>query len=386
MQAKTLGLCYLLLLSAWFPLHADTVRVGPTRELKTLSAAANVVASGTTLEVDAGVYERDVAVWTQDQLTLRAVGGRVLLKANGAHAESKAIWVIRGGQVTVEGFDFSGAEVPDHNGAGIRLEAGRLLVRNCRFIDNENGILTGNNPDTELEIANSEFAHNGYGDGQSHNLYVGAIAKLTVTASYFHHANVGHLLKTRAAVNDIRYNRLTDEPGGRASYELEFANGGVAYVVGNIIEQGAQTQNPHLVSYGAEGYRWPKNELYLINNTLVDDRPDGGIFLRVKPGNVIVQAVNNLLVGKGKLESAGPGNYQNNINVSPSEFEQPPLASNYRLKQKSPLVGKVVDPGTADGVSLRPDAQYVHPMGIQALAGKLRNPGAMQPTRSSVTP
>lgn len=40
-----------------------------------------------------------------------------------------------------------------------------------------------------------------------------------------------------AAVIHIYYNRLTDEAGGQASYELEFPNGGMVYVVGNIVEQ-----------------------------------------------------------------------------------------------------------------------------------------------------
>ena len=58
---------------------------------------------------------------------------------------------------------------------------------------------------------------------------------MTVTGSYSYHAKVGHLLKTRAAVNHVLYNRLKDEPDGRANYEMEFAVGGVAYVVGNVM-------------------------------------------------------------------------------------------------------------------------------------------------------
>ena len=353
------------------------LQVGPTRQVKTLSQAARLAISGTVIEVDAGELAGDVAVWTQDRLTIRAVGGRVKIGASGASAEGKAIWVIRGGQITVEGFDFVNARVPSRNGAGIRLEQGSLTVRGCTFTGNENGILTSNNPQAELEIVNSEFGHNGHGDGQSHNLYVGEIARLSVTGSFFHHANVGHLLKSRAAVNHIFYNRLTDETGGRASYELEFAIGGVAYVVGNVIQQGSLTENPHLISYGAEGYKWPRNELYLINNTLVDNRPQGGIFLRVAPGNVVVKAVNNLLVGQGKLDSAGPGEYRNNFTADRDEFVSA-AREDYRLKRGSTLVGKAVDPGSANGINLQPQAEYVHPLGTKALTRKPHNPGAVQ--------
>src|SRR5262249_53061281 len=159
--------------------------------------------------------------------------------------------------------------VADHNGAGIRLESGKLTVRRCTFLNNEEGMLVSNQPDIVLEIEDSEFGRNGYGDGQSHNLYVGMISRLSVKGSYFHHAKIGHLLKSRARENLIFYNRLTDEPGGSASYELEFPNGGFAVVMGNLIEQGSETDNSTIVSFGAEGYKWPRNELYLVNNTIV---------------------------------------------------------------------------------------------------------------------
>jgi len=51
--------------------------------------------------------------------------------------------VIRGNDVIVENIEFSGARVPDRNGAGIRPEGRNFTVRNCRFYDCENGILGG---------------------------------------------------------------------------------------------------------------------------------------------------------------------------------------------------------------------------------------------------
>lgn len=332
---------------------------------------------GDTIEVDSGDYAGDVAVWVRDGVTVRAVGGRVRLRAQGAAAEGKGIWVVRANGMRVEGFDFEGSRVSGQNGAGIRFEKGRLLVRDCSFTNNENGILTSNQTDAELEIENSEFGHNGHGDGQSHNLYVGAIARLTVTGSYFHHARVGHLLKSRAAENRIFYNRLADEAGGRASYELEFANGGIAYVVGNIIQQSAKTENPHLVSYGAEGYNSPKNELYLINNTLVDDRAQGGVFLRITPGRVTVKVLNNLMVGQARFDVAVPGDYRNNLKMTWSDFELS-ASDDFRLKRSSKAVGKMVDAGRANDVSLQMRAEYVHPMSTKPLTGKPHNPGAVQ--------
>lgn len=85
------------------------------------------------------------------------------------------------------------------------VTGGHLVVRNSTFTNNENGILTGSDKESILEIENCEFGNNGFGDGRSHNLYVGAIKRLSVTGSYFHHARVGHLLKSRAAENHIFY-------------------------------------------------------------------------------------------------------------------------------------------------------------------------------------
>lgn len=355
----------------------NRLEVGPNKELKTLSAASTLAQDGDLIEVDAGDYLADVAIWKQNDIVVRARNGRVRIVANGAAAESKAIWVIRGGKMSIQGIDFVGAKVQDKNGAGIRLEKGRLTVVDCGFFDNENGILTGGDANSTLEIENSEFGNNGHGDGQSHNLYVGTIAMLKVTGSYFHHARVGHLLKSRAAQNLIYYNRLTDETGGRASYELEFPAGGLAYVLGNIIQQSSTTENPHLISFGAEGYRYPENRLYLINNTLVDLRPKGGVFLRIKPGGEVV-AVNNLLLGAGKLDSAGPGEYKNNFNVDFEDFIRA-VREDYRLKPGSVLIGKAIVVNPVGGIGLTPLAEYQHPHLTRKLSSGLLNPGAMQP-------
>jgi len=146
------------------------IEVGPQRTVKTASEASHLAKDGDVIEIDAGNYFGDVAVWTQNNLTLRAKNGRARLIAQGQSAESKGIWVVRGGKVNIKGFDFVGATVSDNNGAGIRFEKGDLSIDNCRFLDNENGILTGGDANSTLEISNSEFGNNGYGDGKSHNL------------------------------------------------------------------------------------------------------------------------------------------------------------------------------------------------------------------------
>jgi hypothetical protein len=384
----------------------QTLEVGPFKKIRTIAQAAKIALSGDTILVESGVYAGDVAVFTQDRLTIRAGGGRARLNANGASAEGKAIWVMRGGSITVENFEFVGARAAGHKGAGIRFEKGRLLVRNCLFRDNENGILTASDKTSELEVENTEFDRNGAGE-DGHQLHAGQIAALKVTGSYFHHAAGGDLLKSAAARNIVMYNRLTDEDGGAARYELAFPNGGQAYVVGNIIAQGAGTQNPAIVAVGLEGYRWPKNELYLINNTLIDGRPSDGSFLRAAPGLQLLKAMNNLLVAsrshdfapfsadaKGTLREAGKtvrlpdpaarqgdegakAEFRNNFVASRDEFADA-ARFDYRLRDHSALAGKFQPPGTANGVDLTPRAEYAHPAKTRQLAADPTLLGAFQ--------
>lgn len=379
------GLALLLVVAVAMPsAAAGTIHVGATREVKTLAAASRVARDGDTVLVDAGDYVGDVATWTQQRLTLRSVGGRARLEAAGAAAEGKAIWVIRGGSFDIEGFDFEGAVVPDGNGAGIRFERGHLRVRDCRFVRNEMGLLTGNDADAVLEVDDSEFAENLQRDGYNHLLYAGTIARLEVRGSYFHHARSGHLLKSRAAVSRIFYNRLTDEAGGNASYELEFANGGVAEVVGNIVLQAATTENPHIVSYGAEGYRWPANALRLVHNTIVNTLPSGGTFLRVSPGAAVALTLaGNLLAGPGNggpfdTEPAGANpriGLADLVGAATGDFR---LRASPAARLKAPaLIG--------EAAALRPSREYRHPRGTVPLEGRRGNPGALQdnagPTR-----
>ena len=363
-------------LRAWSASPA-VMRVGRDQAVKSLASAAQQARDGMVIEVDAGDYVGDVAVWQQHDLTLRAVGGRARMIAAGQSAQGKGIFVTSGERMRIEGFDFIGATVPDHNGAGIRFERGSLVVRDCTFRDNENGLLAGNDKTARLEIEDCDFGTIVRQQGQTHNCYVGTIAYLKVTGSYFHHGRIGHLLKSRAAVNHIFYNNLSDEIGGEASYELEFPNGGQALVVGNIIQQSSTTQNSIIISYGSEGYAWPRQELQLVNNTVIDMLPRNGSYLRVAPGEVQVRLINNLWAGNPYFAGDSDWEQRNNFTVDWDAFVMA-LRGNYALRAGSPLRGKAVDPGASGDVSLHQASQFRAPRGTLALNGPARNPGAVQ--------
>jgi len=323
----------------------------------TPGAAARIARNGDIVEIDAATYRGDVAIWRANRLTLRGVGGRPHLQAGGASAEGKAIWVIKGADTTVENIEFSGARVPDRNGAGIRQEGPGLVVRRCLFRDNENGILAGRNLDSEILIEETEFADNGHGDGYSHNLYVGEVKRLTLRASYSHHARVGHTLKSRARETVVLYNRLVNGPDGTASYEIDLPNGGVAYVIGNVVQQGPNAENGTLLSYGGEGLGPAPNALFVINNTFVNDRPAGGRFLFVAPGTPEVTIVNNLFAGRGTVLD-GPGEVTHNLITTDPGFVDR-TGGDYRLGPGSPAIDRSVPPDRGRGIELAPVAEYV---------------------------
>jgi hypothetical protein len=341
--------------------HASSrvLQVGPTRKLKVPSQAALAAKNGDTIEIDAGLYSGDVATWTRNDLVIRGVGGRAHLDAHGKNAQGKGIWVIEGANTTIENVEFSGASVSDQNGAGIRQEGPGLIVRNCYFHDNENGVLTGANPNSDILIENSEFARNGFGDGQSHNIYIGDVRSFTLRYSYSHLGKIGHLVKSRAQTNYILYNRLTDETG-TASYELDLPAGGRSFVIGNLIQQSPNTDNSGIISYGAEGKKNPIQELYVVNNTIVNDYPNGGTFVHIFGSPSAARLVNNLFIGPGTVLQ-GQATQTTNLATRNAHLVNQ-AQYDYHLAKDSPAINKGTNPGTAGEYNLAPQYEYVNPL------------------------
>lgn len=137
-----------------------TVGPGRGRDFATIASAAMSARDRDIVEIDAGDYVDDVTVWSQNQITIRSVGGPARISSVARTAEGKAIFVVKGTDVAIEGIEFSGAEVPSQNGAGIRHEGGLLTVRDCVFERNEMGLLTWNSPAAEVVVERCEFRHN----------------------------------------------------------------------------------------------------------------------------------------------------------------------------------------------------------------------------------
>ncbi|HNY40160.1 MAG TPA: right-handed parallel beta-helix repeat-containing protein [Bryobacteraceae bacterium] len=336
-------------------------KVGPGQKYQTPCKAVLAASDGDTIEIDAkGEYAGDVCAIVRSRLTLRGVNGRPKMDAAGKAAEGKAIWVIKGSDTEVENVEFTGAAVGAKNGAGIRQEGRNLTVRNCYFHHNENGILTTHMAG-DIRIEHSEFGWNGHGDGYSHNIYVGGTASFTLHASYMHHSAGGNLVKSRAAVNTITYNRLSSE-NGKSSWELDLPNGGQAVVLGNVIQQGAESVNEHMISFGSEGPQAGSRMLF-SHNTVVNLRPNGKVFLQTMGAAIEVR--NNLFAGKLDINLGDAALPKGNV-LDPGMRFAGAETYDYALAAGSPAIDAAGQGGTWRDKPVAAAWQYAHPACVQA--------------------
>ncbi len=352
--------------------------MGPGKTYAKPSAAAAAARAGNVIRISAGDYRGDVATWSASNLTICGVGGRARLFADGNDAQGKAMWVISGSNVIVDSIEFHDVTVPDQNGAGIRAEGGNLTVINSGFFDSDEGILGGDG--ANITIDRCEFGRNGYGDGQSHNLYIGFANLLTVTNSYFHEAKSGHNLKSRAKVTRIENSYFMDGPSGNSSYLTDFPAGGAVYLRGNLFQKGPNTENSTAISFGAEGLHWSVNTLELVHNTVVSTR-SGGAFLSAPSGTQSVKLTANLFAGTNGPALLIDGFATGNI-AQVSNFVS--TASNFSGADNiaAPNFWPTASLRAQIGLTSAPDATYSKdsplPITLRSISGSTRQIGALQ--------
>jgi hypothetical protein len=365
-------------------LAEDTFVVGPQGMPMALQDAVRLAKDGDIIELLSGDY-RGTLVIEDRQLTLRGVSGKPpVIVGEGKVRDAKALWTVRGGAVTLDNIEFRGARSTDGGGAGVRQEGGSLTITRCGFYDNEYGLLSTNVEGAELRITGSVFgsAPKVVG-GLYHLLNVGRIGKLEITGSRFQQGFEGHLIKSRAKEVLIAYNFIHDGVRGRASYEIELANAGMATVIGNVIAQGTESGNRVIVAYGSEGRSWDKNELYVAHNTFINYGWSPAWFLRVftdrLPDKVPVYAINNLLVGPGVFWPAVTGHLEGNRHAT-SGMLRDIWTYGLELPPDSMWRGSGVDPRNINGHNLAPLGEFDWPATVRPLApGRTQwSPGAFQ--------
>ena len=349
-------------------IFAAIFEIGPTKTYANPNSLfnADVLSDGDTIQIDGGsYYGNDVlAVWSFNNLLIQGKNGTPKLYADGKYIWGKGIWVLSGNNITVENIAFFDASVPDKNGAGIRLDGSGLTVRNCYFKNNENSILTNNTYDGTILIEHSEFEGGGFGDGFSHNLYIGHCEKLIFQYNYVHHANVGHNLKSRAQYNIILYNRIMDEETGNSSRLIDIPNGGFTLLMGNLIMQGPESPNYNLIGFGLEGLTNAFIHHFIaVNNTILNKRGTDCLFFDIPLGTEYVDISNNIIGGKGELVKGEIGiNEGNVINEDLTLFNFTDEETyDYTINEGSIAVNGGVEKEPINGYNLTPDKIYIHP-------------------------
>ena len=362
---------------------AETWVVAPTGAPRSLQEALGLAKDGDTIELTPGDYTGGVLIENR-RLTIRGMGKRPAVKGGAKPGTAKALWTVRGGEVTIENIAFNGARASDGEAAGVRQEGGKLLLRGCQFHDNEYGVFAAAVDGAELRIENSEFgmAPKVVG-GLYHLLNVGRISKLSITGSRFQQGFEGHLIKSRARESLIAYNFIHDGQRGGASHAIDLPAGGVATIVGNVIGRGADGQSAVVMTYGSEGRPWDKNTLRVAHNTFINYGWLPAWFLRVSsdklPAPSEVVAINNLIVGTGVFSWGASGLFEGNRHATFGMLRDAETYA-FELAPGSMWRHSGADPRNVRGHDLSPQAEFEWPTGVRLLPGGRDrwSPGAFQ--------
>jgi nitrous oxidase accessory protein NosD len=286
------------------PASAATLMVGPGQEYSAPSQAAAAAKPGDIVRIAPGTYY-DCAIWTANNLTIEGTAPGVVL--TDTICGGKAIFVVQAEDVTVSGLTFARARAPDGNGAGIRAEGNNLTVVNSKFVNNQEGILAGDNPKSTITVQGSDFEHNGACSGScAHGIYVGRIALLRIEHSRFFDTQIAHHIKSCAARTEISGNTIKDGPEGTASYLIDVPKGGSLLVTDNVLEKGPKNQNhTAAISIGEEGVIQSTDQMLIAHNTFTNDGPPTSFVHNVTATPARLQG--NSLRGPGVTPLTGDG-------------------------------------------------------------------------------
>jgi hypothetical protein len=369
------------------------ITVGPYRTYTTLGVALAAATHGDRIEVDATTYTDDqvdieldnltIVGWSGNPRVTGTIGDDLMLAhfyydscvsgdptgaiefSNNAACDEDTENVCE--NLTLEYIEISNVDGCTASNIGAFYLTGSsardVTMRYVYIHDNEvNGIRSSGTSNNDIVIEYSRIESSGPYTG-THNIYIGEVDTLTFRYNYSANVKVGwggHLLKSRARTNYIEYNRFTNE-NENSSYELQIAEGGTAYVIGNLFYQPDQAENNTIVMFGDEDQIAPM-ELYFINNTVVDEEPGTVNALNVHSSTTVFELVNNIFVGVDNLYTGKtPTTESNNLDASSDPGFVDMAGYDYDLLvTATTVIDQGTGPGSANGYSLTPTYEYVH--------------------------
>lgn len=265
----------------------------------TLQEAVRAIGDGRgTIRIAPGRYEECI---TQD-------GGEIFYVADQpggvifdtVTCEGKAAFVLRGRAATIEGLVFQNMQVPDRNGAGIRLEQGTLTVRESLFRNSESGILGSNDQRGAIRIERSTFSGLGRCDEEydcAHSIYINGAGPVSVTNSRFERGRGGHYVKVRSPQVEVSDSSFDDSQGRATNYMIDLPWGANGTISGNSFVQGRDKENySAFIALAGEGDENSPSRLNVVNNqaSLVPGLQRRTVFLADWSGSPVRLEANRL--------------------------------------------------------------------------------------------
>jgi len=279
-------------------------KVGPSEKVTKISEIADKLTPGDVVELTGDITDSMVlkASGTAEKpIVIRGTGGRRKIDFAGARNGIET----RGDYYVFEGLELTGAAF-----RGIFQVSHGIVIRDCYFHDNQNGIMGADDPNTgDITIEYCEFFHNGSGI-YAHQMYLASWkpgAKAVVQFNYIHDSSGGLNIKSRMPHNVIRYNWIenaanyecdivdSDEgPAGLRPMNTEF--------IGNVVVTGAAGNPHHKLNLGSDQPRSPGTEgvFTIANNTFIMRRAsDENHVIRVGGNVAEARFYNNIFVAPG---------------------------------------------------------------------------------------
>jgi hypothetical protein len=221
-----------------------------------------------TIRIAPGRYEECI---TQDGGEIRYLAERAgSVIFDTVTCEGKAAFVLRGRSARIEGIVFQNMQVPDRNGAGIRIEQGDLVVRESLFRNSESGILGANDHSGSVRIERSTFSGLGRCDDGvdcAHSVYINGSGAVFVANARFERGRGGHYVKSRAPRIDIVDSSFDDSGGQATNYMIDLPVGANGTIARNAFVQGANKENySALIALSGEGDEHDMTRLVIADN------------------------------------------------------------------------------------------------------------------------
>ncbi|MBN9564138.1 MAG: right-handed parallel beta-helix repeat-containing protein [Alphaproteobacteria bacterium] len=172
----------------------------------------------------------------------------------------------------IRNIEFVGARCLNGNGAGVWHERGRLVLEDCIFSGNQNGVLVADDATGSFSAAGCYFHRNGGGCGHTHALYINRVASARIYRCVFEETYAGHHIKSKARACEVRGNLFSGSPMSTTAYMIDFPYGGYNAVTRNIFIKPRDSMNRAFIALHSAESRPQSPSARIENNIFINYR------------------------------------------------------------------------------------------------------------------